>query len=102
MALTINDLPRNDVLDRAAADELRGGFLDGLVPFSVPGLDVPSIVNNLFIDFQQTVFQLNPVNLTVVNGPAGGNIVNDITVSPIAAASPMTLIQGALPGGATA
>src|SRR5262245_5326482 len=102
MALTINDLPRSDVLDRAAADLLRGGFLEGLVPHSVPGqLNAQGIVNNFFIDVQQTVFQLNPVNLTVVNGSAGGNIVNDITVSPIAAASPMTLIQGSLPGGAT-
>jgi hypothetical protein len=81
MALTINDLPRNDVLDRAAQAELHGG----LAPW----------IQNLIASVRTTVFTQNAVSLTIVNGPASGDVVNQITASPLSAASPMTFIQSA-------
>jgi hypothetical protein len=95
--ITLNELPLSAELDRAAAMEISGGFLEGLVPFSEGGYMPP--IYNLFVQYEQNIFQQNPTNISIFNGDTGGDIINNIETSSLSAASPMsfTKIEGAFP-----
>ena len=66
--LHLEDLERNEELDRDARRNVHGGFygfLSGLFAGS-PGA-LPSMTNNFFVDYDVTniVMQQNPVNLNI-------------------------------------
>lgn len=98
--ITLNDLPVSTELDRAAVEAVTGGFLGGLVPFSRPVSSFFPTINNYFIEYEQTIFQQNPTNVSIYNtGDTLGNVVNNVNTSALSAASPMsfTNIAGLLP-----
>ncbi len=92
--ITLYDLPLSAELDRAAAMEIAGGFLEGLIPFGEGGYMPP--IYNLFVQYEQTIFQQNPTNISIFNSGTGGDIINNIQTSSLSAASPMsyTRIEG--------
>jgi len=96
--LTLTDLPMSADLDRAAAVEIAGGFLEGLIPFSESGGYMPPIMN-FFVQYEQNIFQQNPTNISIFNSETGGDVINNIETSSLTAASPMsfTKIMGVLP-----
>lgn len=97
--LVISDLPQNDELDRAARSATCGGISFGWiqpflrsVPSSPSGMNFFSITNN-FIDVD--VFEQNPTNIFVDNSnSASASISNNITTTPIVAASPTLFSAG--------
>lgn len=99
--ITLNDLPVTRQLDRDAAKAVAGGFLAGLTAYQRPVSSFLPTINNYFVDytFEHNVYQQNPTNINVVNGPTGGNVVNNIQTSALSAASPMsfTKIAGLVP-----
>lgn len=96
--ITLYDLPENTELDRAALEAVTGGFLDGLVNYARPSSYLPTI-NNFYVQYEQTLYQQNPTNVSIYNGDTGGDIINNINTSSLSAASPMsfTRIMGVLP-----
>lgn len=98
--LVINDLPKNEELDRAARSAVFGGISFGWIqPYTKPaGFGSPSAMNffnitSYYIDYD--VIQQNPTNIYVDNsGASAGSIVNNITAMPIIAASPALLAPG--------
>ena len=99
--ITLNDLPQSTELDCAALEAVTGGFLAGLVEYQRPSSYLPTI-NNFFVQYEQTIFQQNPTNVSIYNGDTGGDIINNINTSSLSAASPMnfTSIRGLLPESA--
>jgi hypothetical protein len=89
--ITIYDLPQSVELDCAAAVQIAGGFLEGLIPFSVGGYMPP--IYNFFVQYEQNIFQQNPTNISIFNGDTGGNITNYIETSSLSAASPMSFTK---------
>jgi len=82
-------------LDRAAVADLYGGFagfLSGLFAGQPGSAVLPSFTQNFFIDYDQTIVQQNPINLNIVAGNGGVNAIGDISIMPISAASPMTVV----------
>lgn len=92
--LVINDLPRNEELDRAARSAVFGGISFGWIqPYTKAAvMSAPSPMNffnitSYYIDYD--LIQQNPTNVYVDNsGSNSGMIVNNITAMPILAASP--------------
>jgi len=92
--LVINDLPRNEELDRAARSAVFGGISFGWIqPYTKAAvMNAPSPMNffnitSYHIDYD--LIQQNPTNVYVDNsGGNSGMIVNNITAMPILAASP--------------
>jgi hypothetical protein len=98
--ITLNDLPESTELDVAALKAVTGGFLESMVAYAPrEGSYLPSI-NNYLIQYEQNIFQQNPTNITIMSGPTGGNVVNNISTNSLTAASPMsfTRISGVLDG----
>lgn len=91
--LKIRDLPRNDELDTAAMSGLTGGwagFLAGLYAPTPGSRLVPSVMNNFFIDYNQTVVQQNPVNV-IFEG--NSNVVGSLNVTAVNVNSPVNVLQ---------
>ena len=95
--IDLPDLSMSRELDRDAASELHGGFagfLSGLFAGQPGSAIVPSFTQNFFIDYDQTIVQQNPVNLNVIAGEGGINSIGSISIMPVSAGSPMTVVQG--------
>jgi hypothetical protein len=93
--LRIRDLPEDRELDSAALGELRGGwagFLSGLVAPTPGSRLVPSVTNNFFIDYDQTVVQQNPVNVMI---EGSSNIIENLNITPVNVNSPVNVLQDA-------
>ena len=91
--LRIRDLPEDRELDTAAMGELRGGwtgFLSGLVAPTPGSRLVPSVTNNFFIDYDQTVVQQNPVNV-ILEGSS--NVIENLNITPVNVNSPVNVLQ---------
>ncbi|HEX7038383.1 MAG TPA: hypothetical protein VF210_21645 [Pseudomonadales bacterium] len=91
--LRIRDLPEDRQLDSTALEELRGGwagFLSGLVAPSPGSRLVPSVTNNFFIDYDQTVVQQNPVNV-ILEGSS--NVIGTLNITPVNVNSPVNVLQ---------
>ena len=91
--LRIRDLPEDRELDTAAMSELRGGwtgFLSGLVAPTPGSRLVPSVTNNFFIDYDQTVVQQNPVNV-ILEGSS--NVIENLNITPVNVNSPVNVLQ---------
>lgn len=92
-SLLIRDIPQNQELDAAAMTELKGGwtgFLAGLHAPSPSSRLVPSVMNNYFIDYDQTVVQQNPVNV-ILEGSS--NVIGSLSITPVNVNSPVTVLQ---------
>ena len=94
--LQIRDLPVDQALDAAAVRDIKGGwtgFLAGLVA-PLPGAQlVPSVTNNFFIDYDQTIVQQNPVNLTMIAGDGAVNSIGSLNITPVNIGSPVSVFQ---------
>ena len=98
--LQVEDLEQNRDLDEQAYRDVCGGFagfLSGLFAPAPGSGGMPSITNNVFIDYDytQNVFQQNPVNLSI--GAGDNSIVaieGGISIMPVSAGSPMTFVYG--------
>ena len=98
--LTINDLPLNEELDRAATTAILGGIYRSGFGFLLPYTKAqpasgsfPTGVTNNFIDIDYNVVQQNPTNFYVNNGAGNsGTIINSFSTLALTAASP-ALIQ---------
>ncbi len=98
--LVINDLPKNQELDRAARSAVFGGISFGWIqPYTKSAtLSSPSAMNffnitSYYIDYD--VIQQNPTNIYVDNsGASAGSIVNNISAMSVLAASPALLAPG--------
>jgi hypothetical protein len=91
--LRIRDLPEDRELDIAAMGELRGGwtgFLSGLVDPGTSSRLTPSVMNNFFIDYDQTVIQQNPVNV-ILEGSS--NVIGSLNITPVNVNSPVNVLQ---------
>lgn len=93
--LQIRDLPADRALDSTALQELRGGsmnfgFLGGLVAPGPGNRLVPSVTNNFFIDYDQTVVQQNPVNV-ILEGSS--NVIGSLNITPVNINSPVSVLQ---------
>jgi hypothetical protein len=91
--LRIRDLPEDRELDDGALCELRGGwtgFLGGLVAPNPGSRLVPSVMNNYFIDYDQTVVQQNPVNV-ILEGSS--NVIGSLNITPVNVNSPVNVLQ---------
>jgi hypothetical protein len=53
---------------------------------------VPSVTNNYFIDYDQTVVQQNPVNV-ILEG--NSNVIGSLSITPVNVNSPVTVLQDA-------
>lgn len=95
--ITLNDLPLSLELDRAAAVEIAGGFLEGLWAYVEEGYMTG--YNNFFVQYEQNIVQQNPVNITNIISDTGGNVGIDNGFSFVSAANPFsnTKIAGLLP-----
>lgn len=93
-SLKITDIPRDQELDASAMSEVAGGwtgFLAGLyAPSSGSQRLVPSVMNNFFIDYDQTVVQQNPVNV-VFEGSS--NVIDTLNITPVNVNSPVNVLQ---------
>ena len=97
-SLAVTDLRREDDLTQSHAAEVEGGFagfLSGLFAGRPGGAGLPSITQNFVIDFDQTIVQQNPVNLTFAAGDGGANVVGDINVMNVNTGS-INVLDGAL------
>ena len=95
--LAIHDLGYDRELDGIAARELTGGmnlgFLGGL--FAGVNSPLPSFVQNVFVDYDETVIQLAPVNLNLVadNGSIN-SIGGGVNITNVVGTSSIALLQG--------
>lgn len=93
--ITLYDLPKSEELDLTALEAVTGGYLDGLVPFQLPrsaASYLPSI-SNIYVQYEQNIFQQNPTNISIFNGETGGDIINNISTNSLTAASPMSFTR---------
>ncbi len=96
--LIIADLGYDRELDNAAAREARGGmnfgFLGGL--FAGTESALPSFVQNFYVDYDQTVVQLAPVNFNVIadNGSVA-QIGGPVNITNVIGNSSIGLLTGA-------
>ena len=101
--LQLEDLERNDELDRRALTEVQGGFygfLSGLFAGS-PGGALPSMTNNFFVDYDVTniVMQQNPVNLNIATAENSAVSIGSFNPTTLNINSGQNLLMG---GGASA
>lgn len=92
-SLKITDIPRDQELDASALSEVSGGwsgFLAGLYAPTSGSRLVPSVMNNFFIDYDQTVVQQNPVNV-VIEGSS--NVIDTLNITPVNVNSPVNVLQ---------
>ncbi len=100
--LAINDLPRNEELDRAATVAILGGIFRSGFGFIVPFTKAqpstggfPTSITNNFIDIDYNMIQLNPTNFYINNGAGNsGTIVNSFNTMSLNAASPVLIQAG--------
>lgn len=97
--LAIHDLGYDRELDVIAARELNGGmnlgFLSGLYAGRNGSSLVPSFTQNVFVDYDETVIQLAPVNFNLVadNGSIN-SIGGGVNVTNVIGTSSIALLQG--------
>ena len=97
--LAIHDLGYYRELDVIAARELNGGmnlgFLSGLYAGRSSNSLMPSFVQNVFVDYDETVIQLAPVNFNLVadNGSIN-SIGGGVTITNVVGNSSIALLQG--------
>ena len=103
--LALNDLGVDQELDNAAASELRGGINFGFLGGLNPGIDpsvpvVPSFTQNVFVDYDQTLIQVAPVNFNnVADNGSVASIGGPVNITNVVGQSSINALSG-IAGGA--
>ena len=95
--LTINNLPDGRELDPRACADVQGGGLQ------VPGIgELPLYgLSNVLASVNSANVSQNAVNLVMGGSTGSGDTVNYLgsaTITPVNVSSPVTVVQGGLPG----
>ena len=87
--LTISNLEECRELDTEARADVAGG------------MDLPMMgylpLHTLVASFNQAMVSQNGINLTMVTGDGGGNVIGNANITPVNIGSPVTILQGGLP-----